>query len=72
MPVEIKNSKFPGGTIMSVISYCLCGLLVSNKSGLGEIGGPGNFFWNFFEIVLLGENQLTIQKYISVYRFWNS
>ena len=51
MPVEIKNSKFPGGTIMSVISYCLCGLLVSNKSGLGEIGGPGIFFWNFFEIV---------------------
>ena len=29
---------------MSVISYCLCGLLVSNKSGLGENGGPGNFF----------------------------
>ena len=42
---------------MSVISYCLCGLLVSNKSGLGEIGGPGNFFWNFFETFLLGENQ---------------
>ena len=44
MPVEIIIYKFPGGTIMSVISYCLCGLLVSNKSGLGEIGGPGNCY----------------------------
>ena len=70
MPVEIIIFKFPGGTIMSVISYCLCGLLVSSKSG--EIGGPGDFFLNFFEIFLLGENQLTTQKYISVDRFWNS
>ena len=30
---------------MSVISYCLCGLLVSNKNGHGDIGGPGKYYW---------------------------